>query len=351
MEENKGLFKKKNNGNIRSNESAIGLYSGLINQAKLNGIKNKPKIAFNDLSKERRNDWKNIIEEDYPLSSFPSTKEAEQFRLNFYNVFADQIRFTRLHRIILNVLEEMYNQQSIDNIWNWKKGNNGDEYDKQGCIYTNPTQLAKYIWGIAHPEYVKKVIGVLNDLSSKNVYLSRIEKRKDKEIYTVKKVMLIITCSIDYIHLKNGKDKKIYSYIQLHPVFFEGISKKYFRHRNNFYSRIRDYYYQFRKDTKNKQEFMLPPEEPFNMLYYFSNFTVQKTYKLTIDEDTLAIELNIRDFKQEHKARGRKKITTALDALRNSGVVLQWRSTIGKKSQQQYFIELNPDFFGDKQKQ
>lgn len=353
MEENKGYNKKKRNGNVRCNASGKGLYSRFINQAKRNGVKNTPNISFDDLTEERKKEWHNIIiqatQEEHPLDSFPSAEEAAEFRVKFYNVVADQIKFRRIHRMVLEALEEMYNQQSVDNTWNWKNGNNGDEYESQGRVYTNPTELARYMWGEANPKNVMQVIGALNELSSKNVYLSRKEKREDRVVHTVLKVTLITTLGTSCVSMKNGKVKRVFSFIQLHPIFFEGITKNYFRHRNDSYSKVRDFYNKEReKSDKCKQKFMLPPDEPFYLLHYLSDFTSRKNYNPPINEDTFVRELNIKEFEQRRISRGRKKIENALNALKDAGAIKEWNSAIGKEGQRRYDLILDPDYFEGK---
>ena len=350
MEENKGYNRKKRNGNVRCNASGKGLYSRVINQAKRNGVKNTPNIPFEDLTEEGKKEWHNMIiqatEEEHPLDSFPSAEEAAKFRVKFYNLVADQIKFTRIHRMVLEALEEMYNQQSVDNTWNWKNGNNGDEYESQGRVYTNPTELARYMWGVANPKYVMQVIDALKELSSKNVYLSRKEKREDRVVQTVLKVTLITTLGTSCVSMKNGKAKYVFSFIQLHSIFFEGITKNYFRHRNDSYSKVRDFYNKEReKSNKCKQKFMLPPDEPFYMLHYLSDFTSRKNYNPSINEETLVRELNIKEFDQRRISRGREKIKKALNALKYAGAIKGWNSAIGKEGQWRYDLILDPDYF------
>lgn len=353
MSENKVQTRLKGNGNIRSNESGMGLYSGLINQAKRNGVKNTPNTSYNNLPAERRKKWDDIInkdtEKEYPINASSSVEAADNFRIGFYNLNADQIKFTRLHRMVLEVLEEMYNQQSIDNTWNWKKGYNGDEYERQGCVYTNPTELARYMWGYANQKNVMEVINVLNELNSKNVYLSRMVKCGKQDVYTVLRVILIPTLGTSSVYMKDGKAKEVYSYVQLNSIFFEGITKNFFRHRNNFFSKVRDYYNKLRMESGNyKQKYKLPPEEPFNLLHYLSSFTVNKKYNLTLDEETIVNELNIKEFRNKTPARGRKKIEDAINATQAAGAIKKWNITIGKKGQMQYVLVLNPDYFESK---
>ena len=347
MEENKALIVINKNGNIRSNESGIGLYSRFINQAKRNSVKNTPCTDFQNLSDNDKALWEKAMNEwneDMEKKNKPFNKAISPSK--FYDMKADQIQFTRLHEIVIDTLEEMYNQQSVDNVYNWMKGNNGYNYENMGCVYTNPTQIAKYIWGVARPEYIKKIVNVLRDLSRENVYLSRVEKKGKNDVHIIKKVTLIISCGSTFIKTKDGIIKHHFSYIQLHPVFFEKISRFYIPRRNNLISKLRDFYYEYREKTENKQRFMLPPDESRHMAHYLYDFAVSKNYKLLLDEETIARELNIKEFEQRRISRGRTKISTALDALTFADMIIKWKPCIGKKGQQQYSIELNPAYFG-----
>ena len=305
-------------------------------------------MEYDELSVNEKAEWKKAMEK----WNKEQEKESKSFNRavspsKFYNMKADRIQFTSLHEIVIDVLEEMYNQQSIDNVYNWMKGKNGTDYDKMGRVYTNPTQIAKYIWGIAHPEYVKKVVDIIFDLSHQSVFLSRIEKQEKQNVYVVKQVTLIITCGTTCVTTKTGLIKERYSYIQLHPVFFEKIKRFYIPHCNNMISMLRDFYYSYREKSGNKQKFMLPPDEPRYMAHYRYDFAVQKNYNnIILDEETIAQEINIKEFGQRRITRGRKKITTALDALKYVGIVKQWGTGKGKKGQQQYNIKLNPEYFG-----
>ncbi len=347
MKENKGYIPKNKNGNVRCNESNIGLYSRFINQAKRNSVKNTPNIEYNKLTSSEQAEWAAAMVK----WNKETEKETESFTpaispSKFYEVKADRIQFTKLHEIVLDTLEEMYNQQSIDNVYNWMNGRNGENYEDMGRIYTNPSQIAKYIWGVAHPEYVKKVADVIYDLSHEIVLLGRREKQKEKDIYVVKQVTLIITCGTTCITTKNDQIKERYSYIQLHPVFFEKISKFYIPRRNNLISMLRDFYYNDRKKTGYKKKYMLPPNEPRYLAQYLYEFAVQKNYNITLDEETIAHELNIKEFNQRRISRGRNKITNSLDALKYAGMVKDWNNCLGKKGQQQYSVELIPEYFG-----
>lgn len=347
MEENKGYTPVKNNGNVRCNESNIGLYSRLINQAKRNGLKDRANTEYEKLSdndkaewEKAMNDWNNIKKEEdnsFKMAISPS---------KFYAMKADRIPFTDLHEIVIDALEEMYNQQSIDNVYNWMKGKNGTDFSEMGRIYTNPTQIAKYIWGEANPKLVKKVAKVIWDLSHENIYLSRIVRKGNKEVYEVKRLTLIITCGTDFVKTKTGLIKEFYSYIQLHPVFFENISRYYIPRRNNLISKLVEYFYDYRIKSNNyKQKFKLPPDEPRHMAHYLYDFAIKKNYSLILDETTIASELNIKEFEQRRISRGRKKLIMALDSLKHVGMIKQWNDNKGKRGQQQYRIDLNPEYF------
>lgn len=334
------------NNNVRCYESGIGIYSYFINHAKVNGVKNTPNCDYDNLSEEKKKEWQMVSEKassDNTIADSPT---------KFYEMNADQIKFTSLHRIVLMVLEEIYNCQSKDNTYNWRKGKNGNDYYNQGKVYCNPTQLAQYIWGDAHPECIKKIGKILNDLSTEKVYLSRTEhmyKENGNEIskYVIKEVNLIISREINIVTTKDGIRKEFYRYVQLHPIFFEGISKSYIRHRNNLYLKIRDYY-QNNKDTNTKQKYKLPPDSVINMVVYLSEFTRNNIFHLTLDEITIAENIGLNDFRQRQYSRGKKKMTTAFDALCDAGMIKQWEETKGIKKQTKYIIKLNSDFFGRK---
>lgn len=334
--------KKDNNGNTRSNESGMGLYSRIINHAKRNGTKDTTNMPYDKLPEERKKEWDKAMEKE--LRSLPTAISP----LKFYDMKADKIQFSSLHRRVLEVLEEMYNQQSVDNTWNWMNGKNGTDYEKQGRVYTNPTQIAKYLWGTANPKCVQKIVKVIYDLNSTNVYLGRTEIRNKREVYSVKRVTLIITTGTDFIHTKTGLVKEVYSYIQLHPVFFERITKNYIYHRNDTYKKIQEIYLQYRDEAGSKQKYMIAPDIVYDLFDYLCDFPCKKVYNITIDEETLAEELNINEFKQRRISRGRNKLVTALDALFHTEVIKLWKPTRGKNGQQQYVIELSKSFFGGK---
>ncbi len=331
------------NTNVRCYASGIGIYSYIINHAKVNGIKNTPNYDYEKLPEEKKKEWK-IISEKVSSDSTVAVSPSK-----FYEMNADQIKFTPLHRIVLMVLEEIYNSQSKDNTYNWRKGKNGNDYYNQGKVYCNPTQLAKYIWGDAHPACVRKISNILNDLSTEKVYLSRKEDVNDISKYVIKEVNLIISREINIVMTKDGIKKEFYSYIQLHPIFFEGISKSYIRHRNNLYIKIRDYYHNLNnKVTNTKQKNKLPPESVINMVFYLSEFTRNNIFSLTLDEKTIAENIGLNDFQYRQNSRGKKKMATAFCALCDAGMIKQWKETVGVKKQAKYIIILNSDFFGRK---
>jgi hypothetical protein len=337
------------NNNVRCYESGIGIYSYLINHAKVNGIKNTPNYDYEKLPEEKKKEWQIVSEKassDNTIAVSPT---------KFYEMYADQIKFTPLHRIVLMVLEEIYNCQSKDNTYNWRKGKNGNDYYNQGKVYCNPTQLAQYIWGDAHSENVKKIGNILNDLSSEKVYLSRTEhlhKEKGNDIskYVIKEVNLIISREINIVTTKDGIKKEFYKYIQLHPIFFEGISNSYIRHRNNLYIKIRNYYHNMNNIVTNtRQKYKLPPESVINMVFYLSEFTRNNIFSLTLDEKTIAENIGLNDFQYRQYSRGKKKMATAFCALCDAGMIKQWEETVGVKKQTKYIIILNSDFFGRKE--
>lgn len=356
MEENKGLVRKKNNGNVRCNEDGIGLYSHTVQHAILNGLKATPEREYNSLTEEEKKEWEKIYNEI--LKNKEAAEEIPQATspLLFYNIKADQINFSILHIITIMVLEEMYNQQSIDNIYNWRKGKNGSDYDEMGYVYTNPTQLAEYIWGYANHKNVNQVANVLEDLFKKRVYLSRVEKEEKKggkkgetrDVYRVKELSLIITRDLTTVIDSQGREMRYYTRVQLHPIFFEKIGTKNIRHRNNLYKKLRDYNHSLRADD-SKKKFRLPPDADIYMSSYLAKFTRMKVFNLTLDEDTIASEVKIKEFEYKNISRGRDKIINALNALHNTGMIKGWQPTEGRNGQQQYQIELNKDFFGYKE--
>lgn len=346
-EKDKGVIKKKNNGNVRCNESGIGLYSSAVQHAILNGLKDFPDKDYNNLSDEEKKEWEkiyNVVAEQFTQATSP---------LAFYNIKGNQIKFSILHTIVIMVLEEMYNQQSIDNIYNWSKGKNGTNYDEMGYVYTNPTQLAQYIWGYVNQKNVTQVADILDDLFKEKFYLTRVEKQPEKgrkkggtrDVYRVKELNLIITRDMTVTTDKTGRHKRVYTRVQLHPIFFEKIGKNNIRHRNNLYQRLRDYNNSLRS-VDSKQKFKLPPDTDIYTSHFLSKFTRMKVFSLTLDEDTLARETNIKEFEQRRITRGRTKIKNALNALHNAGMITEWSETTGRNGQRQYRIELNRVFFG-----
>ncbi len=363
MKENKGTAKKKNNGNVRINNFGTGLYSHKVQNAILNGLTSSPDIDYNSLTEENKEKWNDIYEEEKRRVKKEGDKEDVELLsqatnlLSFYNITADQIKFTTLHTIVLIVLEEMYNQQSIDNIYNWRKGNNGKEYKEMGYVYTNPNQLAKYIWGYSNPKNVKQVANILEDLARKKVYLSRVERKsenngkkgeEDNE-YTIIEVNLLITRGIKIKEDKKHNKKGFYSFVQLHPIFFENIGRNNIRHRNNLYQMLRDYNNSLYASDKSKQKYKLPSDSTIYMSLFLSKFTRMKVFSLTLDEETIAQEINIKEFNYKNLSRGRDKIKNALNALHSAGMIKQWNEMTGRSGQQQYYIELNKDFFGCKE--
>ncbi len=350
MKKNKDLsikdkdLSEKNNGNVRCNASRIGLYSGLINRAKRNGTKDTTSMEYEKLPKNRKEEWDKVIGKE--LKSHPTITSP----LKVYKMIADRINFTSLHRRVIEVLEEIYNQQSIDNTWNWMNGKNGEDYEtKEGRVYTNPTQIAKYLWGTANPKCVQKIVKVISDLNSTNVYLGREETQNGKPVYSVKRVTLIITTGTYLIKLKDGQIKEKYSYIQLHPIFFEKITKNYILHRNNIYKKIQEYYLQYRESEGRKQKYMIAPDIVYNLFDYLCCVSCKKVYNLTINEDKLAKEISAKDFMQGQKERGRKKLRTALEALCYAEAIKSWKPSSGRQDQHQYIIELNKTFFSSQE--
>ncbi len=370
MKENKGPIKKKNNGNVRSNNLGTGLYSHKIQHAILNGRNSTPDIDYNSLSSEDKEKWNAIYEalsekekKEWELAYIENLgKDADTGQiiqatnpLCFYNMVADQVKFSDLHITVLTVLEEMYNQQSVDNTYNWKKGKNGVNYDEMGYVYTNPYQIAQYIWGYANQKNIRQVGDVLEDLFKKKVYLSRVEKQEKKsgkkgeikEVYRVKELNLLITLDMTLNTDSIGRIQRIFTRVQLHPVFFENIGTNNIRHRNNLYLSLRDYNNNNIKPD-SKQKYKIPPAEYIYMSFYLSKFTRMKRFSLTLDEETVAKDINIKEFKYKNLSRGRKKIKDALNALQNAGMIMKWSDTTGRHEQRQYQIELNKEFFGHK---
>ncbi len=348
-------IKRNNNNNIRANENNYGLYSSHIQRAILNGITSSSNKDYESLSEEEKKEWNQAYLENQEKDVDTGRIIQATNPLSFYNLAADKVKFSDLHIIVLTVLEEMYNQQSVDNTYNWRKGKNGENYDEMGYVYTNPYQIAQYIWGYANQKNINLVGDILEDLFKKKVYLSRVEKQpkksgkkgETKEVYRVKELNLLITLDMT-LNIDNiGRTQRIFTRVQLHPVFFENIGTNNIRHRNNLYLSLRDYN-NSQRNIDSKQKYKTPPAEYIYMSFYLSKFTRMKKFSLILDEETIAKEINIKDFFQRRITRGRNKIENTLNALQNAGMIREWSITTGRCGQRQYQIELNKEFFGHK---
>ena len=84
------------------------------------------------------------------------------------------------------------------------------------------------------------------------------------------------------------------------------------------------------------------------MAAYLMGKARKKEYNWTLNEDTLARDLNIKDYFRRQVKRGRKRLENALGALKEAGMIKEWQNKKGVQGQSQYQIILDPEFFGVK---
>ncbi len=320
-------------------ENKVSLFSAAINQAKINGIKGVPQVPFDSLSDEEREQWIRLAEKE--------KKEID----SFYKNNAEQIKFSLLHKIVLLVLEELLNCQN-DNIISWTRKSPCD-YSDFGKVFVNYNKLAIYIWGDNNGKKIQQLKKVIDDLYTADVYMSYtvlIKRKVDNKIkkieeYRVERLHLITTIGEKSDKLQRNRC----SYIQLHQIFLRNIDKKYIR-RKNFYIKLQEYYSSENKKKEiRKNVNTLPPEVTINMATYLLAKARTQKMDWTLNESTISEELQIKDFTQGHRKRGRQKITDALTALKYVGMLKNWYQMIGVEGQIQYKIIFDPVFFGNKQ--
>lgn len=321
-------------------ENAIGIYSSAVNQAKINGINGVPQIQFDKLPKEEQSKWKELADK----------KKVEV--VPFYNKNANQIKFTLLHKIVILVLEEIFNEQPEKNPYYWLRNKPADMADF-GMVYTNYNALANYIWGDCSGKKADMIKKVIKDLYDADVYISYVVEKEISEKgktrieteYRAERLHLITTIGDKCDHA--GRNRC--SYIQLNSIFVRRLSKRYIQRRNCLYLKIRDYFQKLSKSSnERKNHNILPSEEAIDMAAYLMGKARKKEYNWTLNEDTLARDLNIKDYFRRQVKRGRKRLENALGALKEAGMIKEWQNKKGVQGQSQYQIILDPEFFGVK---
>ena len=227
-----------------STENAVGIYSSAVNQAKINGINGVPQIQFDKLSKEEQSKWQELADK----------KKVDV--VPFYNKNANQIKFTLLHKIVILVLEEIFNEQPDNNPYYWLRNKPADMADF-GMVYTNYNALANYIWGNSNGMNADKIKKVIKDLYDADVYISYVvekevsEKGKTRiEIeYRAERLHLITTIGDKCDHA--GRNRC--SYIQLNSIFIKRLSKRYIQRKNCLYLKIRDYFQELSKNSNKRK--------------------------------------------------------------------------------------------------
>ena len=337
MNDNNATKRTKNH---IGSENAVGIYSSAVNQAKINGINGVPQIPFDKLPKEEQSKWKELADK----------KKVDV--VPFYNKNANQIKFTLLHKIVILVLEEIFNEQPDNNPYYWLRNKPADMADF-GMVYTNYNALANYIWGNSNGMNANKIKKVIKDLYDADVYISYVvekevsEKGKTRiEIeYRAERLHLITTIGDKCDHA--GRNRC--SYIQLNSIFIKRLSKRYIQRKNCLYLKIRDYFQELSKNSnKRKNHNILPSEEAIDMAAYLMGKARSKEYEWTINEDTLAHDLNIKDYFRGQVKRGHKRLENALGALKYAGMIKEWQNKKGVHGQSQYKILLDQEFFGVK---
>ena len=323
-----------------STENAVGIYSSAVNQAKINGINGVPQIQFDKLSKEEQSKWQELADK----------KKVDV--VPFYNKNANQIKFTLLHKIVILVLEEIFNEQPENNPYYWLRNKPADMADF-GMVYTNYNALANYIWGDCSGKKADMIKKVIKDLYDADVYISYViekevsEKGKTKieTEFRAERLHLITTIGDKCDHA--GRNRC--SYIQLNSIFIKRLSKRYIQRKNCLYLKIRDYFQELSKNSnERKNHNILPSEEAIDMAAYLMGKARTKDYDWTLNEDTLAHDLNIKDYFRGQIKRGRKRLENALGALKYAGMIKEWQNKKGVQGQSQYRIILDPEFFGVK---
>ena len=194
---------------------------------------------------------------------------------------------------------------------------------------------------------------VIKDLYDAEVYISYViekevsEKGKTKieTEFRAERLHLITTIGDKCDHA--GRNRC--SYIQLNSIFIKRLSKRYIQRKNCLYLKIRDYFQELSKNSnERKNHNILPSEEAIDMAAYLMGKARTKDYDWTLNEDTLAHDLNIKEYFRGEIKRGRKRLENALGALKYAGMIKEWQNKKGVQGQSQYRIILDPEFFGVK---
>ena len=323
-------------------ENSVGIYSSAVNQAKINGINGVPQIAFEKLSEDEKNQWKAL-----------AAKNKVDIEV-FYRNNANQIKFTLLHKIVILVLEEIFNEQPENNPYYWLRNKPADLSDF-GLVYTNYNALSNYIWGDSCGKKADKIKKVIQDLYNADVYISyviekEITKNGKKSIeseWRAERLHLITTIGDKYDHA--GRNRC--SYVKLNQIFVRRLSKRYIQRKNCLYQKLRDFYQDICKQAKKKNCNVLPSEEAIDMASYFMGKARSQKYDWAFNEEKLAHDLNIKDYFRGQVKRGRIKMCEALNALHFAGMIKKWEVLKGVQDQLKYSILLNPDFFGIKKEE
>lgn len=328
---------------VAEKESSVsGYYSSYMTQAQLNGHRGSPARLFDMLEKDEQDAYEQLAA---PLS------EVED-GISLYTAHGEQIKLDKTKRLIILVLQEIYNEQvknkSNFNDDDWMRDDSGT----YGRLYTSAYKLACRIYNTNNPgsktDVIMKHLRQLAGMPTKKgelpddkwkyflVYKEFNKESGEFETIAIWDNLIKLGLKISGTDSTTGRKKEIVGFIKLHDAFFANLRRGFI-------------HTEFPTSTKLVEYFKKIPTAAAMSLdgkLKLQGSRGHFVYKCRASE--LLDQLAPTEYRKNHIKKAQEIVDDAIEANKHTGLLLKSSYEPGVTGENVYIFYINEKFFPKK---
>lgn len=324
-------------------ESSSGYYSTYMTQAQINGHRGTPARLFDALEEYEKSAYEQLAA---PLSDVENG-------IALYTAHGEQIKLDKTKRLIILVLQEIYNEQvknkSNFNDDNWMR----DDVGTYGRLYTSAYKLACRIYNTTDPgtktDAIMKHLRQLAGMPTKKggltddkwkYFLVYKEYNKEKDEYEPVAIwdnLIKLGLKITGTDSTTGRKKEVVGFIKLHDAFFANLRRGFIHTEFPTATKLVEFF-----NNKIPTDAAMSLDGKLKLQGSMNVFV----YRCRASEvlDMLAPE----EYRKKHIKKALEIVNTAIAANEHTGLLLRHTYEPGVTGEYVFTFYINRDFFPKK---
>ena len=320
-----------------------GYYSSYMNQAQINGHRGLPARLFDALEKDEQEAYEQLA----PLGGADDG-------IALYNAHGEQIKLDKTKRLIILVLQEVYNEQ-VKNKSDFSKDDwMRDDSGNFGRLYSSAYKLACRIYNTKDPGTKTDVVmrhlrqlagrpsrkGEPVDDKWKYFLVYKEYNKETQKLETIATWDTLIKLGMKVVgsDSSTGKKKEVVGFIKLHDAFFANLRERFIHTEFPTSGKLLEYFnYRIPTDAAMSLDGILKRQGSMGKF----------VYKCRASE--LLDQLAPEEYRRKHIKKALEIVDTAIRANKHTGLLKEKHDyEPGVTGEYVYTLYINEDFFPKK---